>query len=94
MIDLGASFSPCFDTLEDLGRACQTRNLAFCPVTFETSDEWGDFSKVTISRFVLKDFGEWEMMIAGEYMEGKDIDEPPGGPSGKTPPRGPVYDSL
>ena len=41
MIDLGASFSPCFDTLEDLGRACQTRNLAFCPVTFETSDEWG-----------------------------------------------------
>lgn len=60
MIDLGRSFSPCFDTLEDLGRVCQTRNLAFCPVTFETSDEWGDFSKVTISRFVLKDFGEWE----------------------------------
>lgn len=54
--------------------ACQTRNLAFCPVTFETSDEWGSFSKVTISRFILKDFGEWEMMIAGEYMEGKDID--------------------
>ena len=27
MIDLGGSFSPCFDTLEDLGRACQTRNL-------------------------------------------------------------------
>lgn len=81
MIDLGASFSPCFDTLEDLGRACQTRNLAFCPVTFETSDEWGSFSKVTISRFVLKDFGEWEMMmvtapsgIGGEYLEGKDID--------------------
>ena len=74
MIDLGGSFSPCFDTLEDLGRACQTRNLAFCPVTFETSDEWGDFSKVTISRFVLKDFGEWEMMISGEYLQGKDID--------------------
>ena len=81
MIDLGGSFSPCFDTLEDLGRACQTRNPAFCPVTFETSDEWGDFSKVTISRFVLKDFGEWEMMmvtapsgIGGEYLQGKDID--------------------
>ena len=74
MIDLGASFSPCFDTLEDLGRACQTRNLAFCPVTFETSDEWGSFSKVTISRFILKDFGEWEMLIGGDYLEGKDID--------------------